>query len=117
MSTITINGVGLSPSEMTITLQDISAADSGRLQDTTMYKARIGQKYKIALSWWGPDPATVATVMQAVQPEYFSVSFPDPLTNTTKTKTFYCGDRAIPVKWWNSNNKRYSKLSFNIIER
>ena len=117
MSIITINNTGFDPSEMTIGVSDISGSDSGRDQTGKMYKNRIGTKYKISLSWWCPTPAETSTILTAVSPEYFDVTFTDPVSNSTKTKTFYVGDRSAPVKWWRTNNKRYNKVSFNLIER
>lgn len=107
------------PSAMTVSIQNVNAADSGRVlnSNATMYTNRITRKYKIQLEWWGPNPTETARILQAFAPEYFTVKFPDPYSNSLVTKTFYCGDQSIPVKWWNSNNKRYSKVSFNIIER
>ena len=116
---IRVNGVGFTPSAMTVSIQNVNAADSGRVlnSNATMYTNRITRKYKIQLEWWGPDPAETARILQAFSPEYFNVTFTDPYSNSAVTKTFYSGDQSIPVKVWTSNNKRYSKVSFNIIER
>ncbi len=116
---IIVDGVGFTPSEMTVNIQNVNAADSGRVlnANATMYTNRLTRKYKIQLSWWGPDPEETKRILQAFAPEYFWVRFTDPLTNALTTKQFYCGDQSIPVKTWLSNNKRYSKVSFNIIER
>lgn len=117
MAVITINSTDFSPSEMTVTVSSISAPDAGRDQSGLMHAQKIGEKYKIALSWWNPTPALTSTILNAVKNEYFTVAFTDPVTNTAVTKTFYVGDRTAPIAWWQVNNKRYSKVSFNIIER
>ena len=117
MSIITINGTGFDPSEMTIGVTDVSGPDSRRDQTGKMYKNRIGTKYKISLSWWCPTDSETATILTAVSSEYFNVVFTDPVTNTSVTKSFYVGDRSAPVKWWRTGNKRYNKVSFNLIER
>ncbi len=116
---IRVNGAGFTPSAMTVSIQNVNSADSGRVlnSNATMYTNRITRKYKIQLEWWGPDPAETSRILRAFAPEYFNVTFTDPYSNSAVTKTFYSGDQSIPVKVWTSNNKRYSKVSFNIIER
>lgn len=117
MSIITINGTGFDPSKMSIGIQDVSNSDAGRDQSGLMYKNLITRKYKIELEWWMPSPALTSQILTAVDPEYFNVTFTDPKTNTSVTKSMYVGDRSAPVEMWGSNKKFYSKVSFNLIER
>ena len=114
---IKINGTEYDPSEMTFGIQDVSAPDSGRDLSGYMWKLRVCAKRTIQLAWWQPSPALVSQVLTSVSPEYFSVQYTDPETNTLTTKTFYVGDRTIPTQVWGSNVKRYQKLSFKLIER
>lgn len=117
MAMITVDGVALpDPSEFSWGLQDISDSDSGRTEDTIMHKNRIGQKVTISLGWNNPTAEKTALILQAVNPEYISVSYPDAMAGHNLTKTFYVGDRSAPIKWWNVQGKIYTKLSFNIIE-
>ena len=47
-----VDGVALPcPSSFTWGLQDISASESGRTDDTTMHKNRVGQKRKLSVEW------------------------------------------------------------------
>lgn len=82
-----------------------------------MHKNRVGQKRKISLTWNNPAPGDVAIILQAVNPEYFIVTYPDAMSGQIETREFYVGDRTAPMKIWTANNKRYSQLSFDIIER
>ena len=66
------------PSEFGWSLQDVSAADSGRTQDAVMHKNRVAVKEKIQLSWNAPDPAKAATILQMFDSEYFDVSESEP---------------------------------------
>lgn len=117
MAMLTVDGVALlDPSELTWGLQDISDSDSGRTEDTIMHKNRIGQKVTLSCGWNNLTPAQATPILNAVQPEYISVNYYDPLEGQV-TKTFYVGDRTAPFKWWNVKGKVYSKLSFNLIER
>ena len=117
MAILTINGLGVDPSVITYGIQDVSAPDAGRDLSGTMQKMTITQKRTIQLEWWQPDPALTAQILQTVKPEYFNVTYTDPESNTQVTKTFYVGDRSAPVQVWGANTKRYSKLSFKLIER
>lgn len=105
------------PSSFQWSLQDISASDAGRTQDTLMHKMRVGKKRKIVLSWNVPTKEEITAILKAFDPEYFKVTYWDPLDGAETTRTFYSGDKTAPVKTWNVNNKIYEQLSFDIIER
>lgn len=113
-----INGVEMPcPSRFDISIQDISAPDSGRDLSGIMWKGKIGQKVKIGVAYPYPTPEVVASVLSAINPEYFNVTFTHPMTNTATTIECYVGDRSAPVKFWWVGNKRYETLSFDLIER
>lgn len=117
---IKVGGVQIkSPSSFTWGIQDNSASDAGRVQDgnDTMYKNRTSQKRKLQLSWNGLSKEDTATILQAFNPEYIMVTYPDSLTGQDRTAEFYSGDKSTPIKVWTVGNKRYEQLSFNIIER
>ena len=102
---------------MTWGLYDVSASDSGRTQDTIMHKNRVGRKRKLNLSWSSPTPAEAKEILTAFAPEYFNVSYFDPLVGAEVTKNFYCGDQSAPVKIWSVGNKLYENISLDVIER
>lgn len=115
---IVVNGVAIkTPSSFNWGLQDISDSASGRTQDTLMHKNRIGQKRKLSLGWNNPTKEETAIILQAFNPEYVNVTYPDAMSGVDETRTFYVGDRTAPMKIWTVNMKRYSQLSFDIIER
>lgn len=109
------------PSKFDYGLQDISASDSGRVEDehALMYKNRIAQKVKINLEWVAVSDADAATIINAFDPEYFDVTYHDPKANAMVTKTFYRGDISAPYYWWvdDNNGFSFSTVAFNIIER
>lgn len=119
MALVNLNGYQTTPSALTWGLMDNSASDAGRVQDEndTMYKNRTSQKRKLNLSWNAPTPQMAARILQAVNDEYFSVTYPDAMSGTNETRVLYVGDRTAPMKIWTVNNKRYEQLSFNLIER
>lgn len=107
------------PSTFEWGLSDVSDSDSGRVQDEndTMYKNRTSQKRKIALAWNAPSKEETAEILQAFNPEYIFVQYPDAMSGVDEVREFYCGDRSAPVHMWTVNSKLYTKVSFNIIER
>lgn len=116
-----LKAISLDPSGYEYGLQDISAADAGRVQDgnNRMYKMRTSQKRKIKLTWTLPTAAQVSEILQAFNPEYVYVSYFDFLDGKTEIREFYVGDRSAPLKWYELPRKgtRATTLSFDIIER
>ena len=105
------------PSVFSWGLNDVSAADAGRTSDALMHKNRVARKRKIKLSWNSPTPEEAQAILSAFSPEYFNVTYYDPLDGANTTRTFYSGDQEAPVKRWSVNNKVYEMISFDIIER
>lgn len=105
------------PSVFSWGLNDVSASDAGRTTDALMHKNRVARKRKIKLAWNSPSPEEAKAILTAFAPEYFNVTYFDPLAGEMQTRVFYSGDQEAPVKVWNVNNKRYETISFDIIER
>lgn len=103
------------PSSFVYRLQDVSAPEAGRTEDTLMQKMRIAQKVKIDLEWSGVTTAELSAILRAFNPEYISVKFLDPYANAVSTKTFYVGDRSAPM--YNATEGLWENVAFNIIER
>lgn len=109
------------PDSMGWGLQDVSASDSGRVNDAnnTMYKMRTSQKRKLSLSWSDPDLTKASAILRAFNAEYVWVRYPDPMSGTFETRQFYVGDRTAPFRSvrLGSLGATISTLSFDIIER
>lgn len=118
MSMLLVDGSSVKdPSVFEWGLQDVSAADAGRTDDTIMHKNRIAQKRKIKLSWNNPTPTETADILQRFNPEYISLTYPDAMSGKIETRTFYVGDRSAPMRAWTTRYKRYTQISFDVIER
>ena len=118
MAMIEVDGAAIKdPAVFEFGLQDVSAADSGRTDDMLMHKNRIGQKRKIKLAWNNPTPEEAASILQAFNPEYVTVVYPDALSGQREQRVFYVGDRSAPMRSWATNYKRYTQVTFDIIER
>ena len=118
MAILKVDGIALkTPAALSWGLEDITAGDSGRTEDAVMHKNRITQKRKISLSWNNPTQEETAVIPQAFNPEYIKLTYPDAMSGTDRTGTFYVTDRSAPVKIWTVGTKRYSSVSFDLIER
>ena len=103
------------PSSYQWKMQDISASDAGRTEDTKMDKKRIGQIRKIELEWQNVSISDAAVILQAFNPQYINVCYLDAMTGTYRTSEFYVGDRSTPL--YNTRKGVWNNVAFNIIER
>ena len=112
-----VNGTYIpDPSSLQWGIQSVSDQNAGRTTDGKMHVNLITRKRKLELTWNNVDFATTSEILQAVNPETFSVTYLDALTNTRLTKTFYVGDRSAMVYSYSDGYKRYTNVAFNIIE-
>lgn len=118
MSMILVDGAEVKdPSTFEWGLQDISASDAGRTDDTMMHKNRLGQKRKLKFGWNNPTPSEASDLLQKFNPEYVAVTYPDAMSGVDETREFYVGDRTAPMRSWAVNFKRYTQITFDVIER
>lgn len=127
MAMLQFNGTDITPapSEMSVTVQDVSSSDSGRgNKDAVMHKVVIAQKRTIHLGWNNPTNSEVYNILRYLrsgyngQSQYVQVKYDgDPFTTGTQTRVFYYGDISAALQQvWVGNRKRYSKLTFDLIE-
>lgn len=115
---LTVDGVALPcPSSFTWGLNDVSLGESGRTENAEMQKNRVAQKRKLEISWNGLTWQQCSQILQAVNPEYIEVQYPDLMSGEYETRTFYVGDRSAPFKSWYIGGQRVESLSFDFIER
>lgn len=115
---IAVNGVVLAqPYQCTWSLQDISAGESGRTDDTIMHKNRVGQKRKLQLAWRTKNTTETSAILKAFNPEYISVRYFDMMNNAYETREFYTGDRTANIKMWTVGRHLIETISLDIIER
>ena len=103
------------PSSYLWKLEDVSASDAGRTEDTMMHKKRIGQLVGIELSWQNLPTSEVAAILQAFNPEYIMVCYLDAMQGKYVTSEFYVGNRSAPM--YNAAKGLWQNVSFNLIER
>lgn len=103
------------PSSYVYKLEDISASDAGRTEDTKMDKMRIGQLVGIELSWVYLTNQEISELLTAFNPEYISVVYLDAMQGDYVTSEFYVGNRSAPL--YNTRLGLWESVSFNLIER
>ena len=126
MAMLSFNGSDITPdpSSMDVTIQDISSPDSGRSNTGRMFKIVVAQKRTINVSWNNIQQAQARAIIQKLksgynhQKQYVQVTYDgDPEASGTSTRIFYYGDISGAFQQvWLGNRKRYSKLSFTLIE-
>lgn len=111
-----VNGVAVKPpSVYKWKLEDLSASDAGRTEDTVMDKKRIGQLVGIELQWNKVEIQDAAKILQQFNPEYVDVCYLDAKEGKFVTRTFYVGDRSAPL--YNGELGLWDNIAFNLIGR
>lgn len=103
------------PSSYHWELDDISASDAGRTEDTVMHKKRLGQVVALQLAWQNIDTVKASTILQAFNPEYLTIRYLDPKAGGYVTSEFYVGNRSVPM--YNAELDVWSNVSFKVIKR
>lgn len=118
MTILQVNGVNMpDPSSLELTYSDISSPNAGRTADGTMNKDKIAQKVKLSLAWNWLSMSDCATLFQAIDPIYFSVTYPDAKTGVWQTITCYVGDRTAPIYWVKNGVPGYQSVKFDLIQQ
>lgn len=103
------------PSSYTYKLEDVSAADAGRTEDTVMHKMRVGQVVGLELSWQNITTAEISEILQAFNAEYLNITYLDAMAGDYVTSEFYVGNRSAPM--YNNRLHLWQNVSFNLIKR
>lgn len=115
MAIIKIGNVDLpSPSEMQVGIMDLKKAE--RNARGNLISELITTKQKIELSWSFLTATDLQTILRAVAPNNFSVTYTDPVANALRTATFYAGDRIPSVLDIKDGAVRYKDFKVNLIE-
>lgn len=120
MSMIKIEGVSVKdPSSFSWNLMDLSSEDgTGRTLAGTATKDVVSQKRKLSISWGNIGKDDAESILKLINSKvFFSVYYPDAMTGTNLTKTFYVGDRKADTEIWSPTKKIYKTLSFDFIEK
>ena len=111
-----INGVEFpyEPSSYQWIKEDISASDAGRTEDTVMHKKMLRSVVALELGWQNVRTNVASGVLNAFDREYLTVEYLDPQEGGYVSKTFYVGNRTVPM--YSAILDVWSNISFKIIE-
>lgn len=97
----------------------IDSDDAGRDMSTLMHRGLLGYKAKCIVSCLWMDKADAETLMQAIMPEYITVTTDTiPWANGTQTLTMYSNNfKGKCLTEYTDGNKLYGDVEFPLVER
>ena len=117
MAILKINGVAIpDPSEFSVDIMDIDD-ETTRNAKGDLIRNRIATKRKLNCQWPAQKNAQMSLILKAVKNPFFQVEYPDPMEGKRLTKTFYVGDRQMPMYSEVNGITQWEGLSMNFIER
>lgn len=106
------------PDSFTVTPLDLDNGESSvRTADGTLTRDRITVKRQINMSWGILKWAEISSILQAMQDEFFNFYYPDPMTGSYVTKSFYVGNRPSPFTVSQGAEILWSGLNVTLTER
>ena len=112
------NTVVAAPSEFSVTVLDLDNGESTvRTADGTLNRDRIAVKRQLDITWPPLKWVDTSALLQAMQNTFFSVYYPDPMIGDYTTKTFYVGNRPVPVVIVKGSEIYWGGLKVTLIER
>ena len=114
-----INGNAVAaPSVFQVDVYDIDGDSTARNTLGDMLRDRVAVKRKLICEWPPLTMSEASAILQAVQDVFFEVTYPDPMTGSTaETKTFYVGDRSMPLLLVKDGGYLWQGLKMNFIEK
>jgi len=113
---IQINSVTIpTPSDYKISVMDLSKAE--RNANGNMIIERVATKRKLELEYKYLSSNDLSVLLQAISDVFFTVSYPDFVTGSISSGTFYVGDRTAGAIDYQNDIIRYKDIKFNLIER
>lgn len=112
---IKVNGTTIkTPATLQFDIMDIDGATE-RNANGELIRDRIATKRKLNMTWSALNDAELKSLLNAVKDVFFSVEYYDPMIGGLTTKTFYVGDRNMPL--YNYKLKIWESMTANFIEK
>lgn len=110
--------ISVYPSEFQVTILDIDNAESSvRTANGTLTRDRIAVKRQIEMGWGLLTNSEITAILSAISPVFFEVYYPDPMTGSHETKTFYTGNRPALHAITKGNDILWSGLKITLTEK
>lgn len=118
---LTIDGVNILPYVQADGIEwqrnDLDGPNAGRTLSGLMIRDRVAIKATLKITCRPLTGAQLATILSLIQPEWVTVVYTDPTTNTNVTKTMYSNNVPATLRNTNGSVDMWTGLSFPLIER
>lgn len=100
------------------TLSAIDGANAGRTQDGTMVRDRVASKVRWDVTCRPLYADDLSDILQAIDPEFFTLRYTDPKTNTVKVGSFYSNNVPTQFKLRREDGRElWAGLTFPVVEQ
>ena len=121
MDILKINGVPIkNPMSLQYERYDLDSEEgSGRNQDGLMFRDRKSVKVKLTCEFPPMTETEMSKFLEAIEPVFFEIEYPDARLGTRRTMTAYVGDRVTPLFKYDEalDEWIWDSISANFIER
>ena len=118
---ITIGATELpNPSVYNVSIQTIVGENTKRSTEGDLIADKKAEKFTIELGWKYLTSAQYSTILNLFSDFFFSVTFHNPVTASTSTKTFYVGDRKCGVFKYDVGTNSitgWSDVTFTLVQQ
>lgn len=122
MFRLLVNGTDLTPyiafQGVKWTRNDVDSPDTGRTMDAVMHRGRVATKIRLDVSCKPLTDSEASTVLNAIYPEYVSVTYTDPQVGGLVTRTMYSNNN--PASYLLNREGQedlWDGITFPLIER
>lgn len=115
-----INGIQIAeyPSQFTVTTLDLDDGESSvRTADGRLNRDRIAVKRQVEMAWGVLTWSKISALLKSMEPAFFDMTYPDPMTGGYATKTFYVGNRPAPFAVAKGSEVLWNGLKVTLTER
>ena len=117
MALFVIDGVDMPAPHKVVTKKIDISKDPKRDSQGIMLIERVAQKISLEIKYNYLTNSQAITLFGALQPVYVEVIYPNPITGTTASSTFYTSDKEIELLDYQNDTPRYGSCTFAFIEK
>lgn len=117
-----VNGVDMTPyiahGGLSWQRSDVDGPNAGRTLDAEMHRDRVAIKTRWDVTCRPVKSSELALILSTIEPEYVSVTYTDPVTNTVKTGDFYSNN--VPAQFLMVNKagvEYWTGVTFPLIQK
>jgi len=117
---LAINGAEIAhyPSEFKVTVMDLDNAETTkRTANGELTRDRIAVKRQIEMRFAPMVWTKLSAILTAMQSEFFQFTYPDPMSGTQETRTFYVSDRESAIAIERAGTYWWTGLAFTLTEK